>query len=282
MSRSAQTFRRHARISELCPVFDATLHLLHEEGTPLHQVHERPVQVVANPNGSLCPRVDRRVGVILGVGRRSALLPHMEADLQKCPAPPWESLFLELPLGDRTLRPRIRLAQEASDLLTGLAEAGQVVKIVAISHRRAIHGSVVLRHYPAALFDLSGTLLWTHPAAPAYGLIRHGFPAAQKMRALGPLRRRLHPQDLRRRLDDATGLPSWYRFAFERLREEHPTEKVGFADVIHHQAELWVAHGLAKSLEGAMQEAGQDYLRAFEIFFGMGGLRPMPSLLSFA
>lgn len=282
MSRHAPTFRSHARISALCPVFDAKLHLVSEEGTPLHLVHERPLQVVTGPKGNLCPRVDRRIAVIAGVERTTPLLPHMEADLQGLATPPWETLFLEVPVGPTTLPTRIRLAQEASNLLVELAEAGQMVKVVSITHRREIHGAMILRHYPVALFDLAGTLLWAHPAAPSYDLIRRGFPATQKIRTLGPFRERLRSEDLHRRLDDGTGLPAWYRFACDQLRDEYPHASVCFADVIQHQAELWVAKGLKPDMDSAMHEAAQDYLRGFEIWFGMGGLHPVPSLLAFA
>lgn len=282
MSRHAPTFRNHARISSLCPVFDATLRLLSEEGIALHHVHERPLPVVATLSGSLRPRVDRRLAVILGVHRTSPLLPHMELDLQGLVAPPQETLFLEIPVGPRTLRTRTRLAQEASDIFVGLAEAELAVKVVSFSHRREVHGSLVVRHYPVAVFDRAGTLLWKHPAAPAYGLIRGGFPTTQTVRSLGPLRDRLRPEDLHRRLDDGSGLPTWYRFACDRLQDEHPDAIVSFADVIQHQAELWLASGLETNLDRALQEATQDYLRGFEIFFGMGGLHPTPTLLTFA
>ena len=211
MSRHAQSFRQHARISELCPIFDATLSLVSEEGIPLHQVHQRPLQVVVGPDGRLGPLVDRHIAVILGVNRTSELLPHMESDLQILEANPLETLFLELPVGTTTLRTRARLAKEASDIFVEVAEAKRTVKIAAISHRRQICGVLVLRHYPVALFDEYGALLWLHPAGPAYGLIRDRYPQAQKRRTLGPVNLVDSPDGLQRRLDDASGLPALYR-----------------------------------------------------------------------
>ena len=146
MASLSRALRRHARISELCSVFEATLHPLREENVALHFLHERPVQVVVGTRGELLPRTDRGLAVTFKLERNTELLPHMEEDLQLLPYPPFEALYLQIPIGDPVIPARARLLDEAARILLNVAEDGQVVIVVAISHRRKIHDSIVLRH----------------------------------------------------------------------------------------------------------------------------------------
>lgn len=281
MDPLSRAFRRHARISDLCTVFQATLNPLQEEGVSLHFLHERPVQVVVGTRGELLPRTDRGLAVIFKVDRSTELLPHMEEDLRLLPNPPFETLYLHVPIGDPAIPMRVRLLNEASGILLDVAEAGQAVIVVAISHRRKINGSLVLRHFPVALFDCMGSLLWAHPAGHAYGLLREGFPQHQKVRFLGP-KPRIPVTGPPRRLNAATGLPEWYQLAKEEIQALQEGDAPTFELVIGHQAHLWLQRGMAKSEDQALQEAAQDFLSGFEVFFGAGGLVPAPLRLEFS
>lgn len=281
MTRPHGTFRQHCRISDLCPDFQATLHYLEEEGVSLHHPHERPSQVVIDERGNLLPRTDRHVAVILRVSRKTPLLPDMEEQLQGLAIKPIETIFLPMPGGDVVLRPHMLVLQEFSRLAQEIVEAGAPVIVVAVSHRRMIHEMLVIRHYPVALFDLSGSLLWAHPAAHSYGLIRRGFPSHQKIRVLGrrsPLATDKGPQ----RWDPESGLPFWYQEAKDHLLDLDPSAEPSFAEVLEHYADTLQQRYLAKDVEQAMQMATQEYLTGFERWFGSGGLYLSPGLLEFA
>jgi hypothetical protein len=280
MASLPRALRRHARISELCTVFEATLHPLREENVSLHFLHERPVQVVVGNRGELLPRTDRGLAVIFKIDRSTELLPHMEEDLLRLPHRPFETLYLHVPIGDPVIPMRTRLLREAAGILLDVAEDGQTVAIVAISHRRRINGSLVLRHFPVAVFDSTGNLLWAHPAGHAYGLLREGFPGHQKVRLLGP-KPRIPVADPPRRLNAATGLPEWYQLAKEDIQSLQEGDVPSFELVIEHQAHLWLKRGMAKNEDLALQEAAQDFLSGFEVFFGAGGLVPAPLRLEF-
>lgn len=282
MTPPTRTFRTYARISSLCTVFEATLTLLPEEGTPLHYVHERPVPVVIGKRGELLPRTDRNLAVILGVKRISDLLPHMEEDLLFLPTRPFESLYLSVPAGEPVIRERVRMLNEASGIFIPVAETSQLVMLVAVTHRRRINGAIVIRHYPVAVYDQGSNLMWAHPAGHSYGLIREEFPNHQKVRQLGPRCRKGRTPDLLRRLDDATGLPQWYQFAKEQMQELQDGEDPLFQAVIAHQANLWLQRSIAESADQALVEATQDFIRGFEMFFGAGGLDPVPGFLAFS
>jgi len=274
------TFRRDCRISELCPIFDCTLAPVYEEGIPLHFLHERPMLIVVDERGGLRPRTDRHLAVIFEIQRTSELLPHMEKDLALLPTAPFESLYLSLP-GDR---PDLSLAPtvlaEASTILLSLAEAQTPIRVVAVSHRRWVHGSVILRHFLVAVFDASGDLLWVHPAAAPYGLIRPGFPAAQQARMLGRRSPTWRPEA--RRLDPQTGLPGWFRFAADQVRTEALDPDLPFVEVMDHQTDMWVRLTLAEDEEQARIKATRELLAGFELFFGAGGLRPEVGPADFA
>lgn len=281
MAPLSRAFRRHARISDLCTVFEATLHPLQEEGVSLHFLHERPVQVVVGIRGELLPRTDRGLAVIFEVNRTTELLPHMEEDLRLLPNRPFETLYLHVPIGDPVLPMRARLLGEASEILLDVADEGQAVIIVAVSHRRKINEAIVIRHFPVALIDLTGSLLWAHPAGHGYGLIREGFPQHQKVRLLGSKHRRPKLEDPLRRLNDCSGLPEWYQLAKEDIQALQEGEAPTFELVIGHQAHIWLQRGMAKDEDHALQEATQDFLSGFEVFFGAGGLIPVPLRLEF-
>jgi hypothetical protein len=203
----------------------------------------------------------------------------MEESLEGLKPPPFETVMLEIPVDDATRSFRMLLLDELANLLLELMEQGKEMKIVAISHRRLIHGNLILRHHLVALFDQMDTLYWRHPAASEYGLIRRGFPARQRVRRLGAVCRNRAPSDIPRRLDPATGLPAWYLFALERLREQLPHDACNFASVIQFLAEQRLELGLAGDLDQAMRDATQDFFHGFETFFGMGGLQPTPTIL---
>lgn len=282
MARLHMTFRKYCRVSELCAVFDAVLAPNHEEGIARHFVHQLPVQVVLGAKGNLETITDRYFAVVMGLTRDTELEPYMEEDLRLLSYRPAESLYLPLPVGDPVFKARTRLLDEASKLFIDLAEAGTPVKVVAISHRRQINGSIVIRHYPVALFDHAGSLLWAHPAGNAYGLIRYGFPLTQKVRILGPKTRTGKCPEMLRRLDDETGLPAWYQFAREHLQELQTGEEPLYRAVMDHQAYLWVQRSIVETAEQALIEATQQFLIGFETFFGQGGLYPTPGRLDLA
>lgn len=279
MPRSVASLRACARISDLCPVFTATLHPVWE-GFPLHQMHYRPVPVCLGEEGALCLMQDRSLAVVFGVQRVSPLLAHMMQSLKGVDPPPLETLHLELPVEDATMPFRAAVVCEASERLGTLMDREEMLHLVTISHRRSLHGSLVIRHHLVALFDLAGTLLWCHPAAAGYGLLRPGFPEHQKGRALGESGAWMTPGQIPRRLDPATGLPVW----FLRARQQHSDvmfERAGWDIpwILAAQADLWVAQGVVRDREAALREAAQDFIQGFEAWFGMGGLQPAPTLL---
>jgi len=282
MTRTHTTFRDHCRISELCPIFDAVLSTNPEEGIDRHFVHQLPHSIVLDEKGNLEPSTDLHLAVVMGLKRSSNLLPHMEKDLSRLPYRPSESLYLALPVSNSVLRVRTRLLDEASKLFIDLAEAGTPLKIVAISHRRLIHGAIVIRHYPVAIFDHSGSLLWVHPAGHSYGLIRFGFPESQKALTLGPKTRASRTPEMLRRLDDETGLPLWYRDAKEHLKELQDGEEPLYRAVMDFQAQIMAHQSFVENDEQALLSATWQFLAGFETFFGQGGLMPEPGRLDLA
>lgn len=274
MPSPPRTFRNHCKISELCPIFTATLTPLREEGIPLHFVHSRPLPVVVDERGKVLPRTDRQIAVIFGVQRTSELLGRMETELALLPARPFETLYLSFPSDRRDLSLAPKVLTEASKILLSLAEASTPITVVAVSHRRWVHGSVILRHALVAVFNDSEELLWMHPAAAPYGLIRPGFPAAQKARVLGCRRSTWRPEE--RRLDPQTGLPAWFRHAADQLREGALDAELPFTQIMDHQTELWVNLSLAGDEEQARIRATRELMAGFEMFFGPNGLHPEP------
>ncbi len=273
-------FRRNFRISQLCPDFQAIVHCLDEEGMSLHYPHERPCQVILDDRGNLLPRTDRQVAVVFRVSRTTPLLPQMEQDLKGLVNKPVETIFLAMSAGDPVVQSHMILLQEFSRIALALAEAGTPVTVVAVSHRRMIHETLVIRHYPVALCDSTDGLIWVHPAAHGYGLIRPGFPAHQNVRVLGRRNTNSLGQELRR-WDPETGLPIWYRQAKESLLEIGCCEEPGFAEILDHYARSLLQRSLAQDLEPAMRQATREFLTGFERHFGPGGLYLAPGVLEF-
>ena len=282
MVQQPKTFRQQCQISSLCTDFEATLQACSEEGVPRHFVHELPNLVVLNDRGEIQPSIDRQFAVVLRLQRSSDLLPHMEDDLRRLHYRPTESLYLALAAGDPLVRARMRLLSEASACFIEIAETGATVRVVAVSHRREINGAIVLRHYPVALFDEEGHMLWVHPSAHGYGLIRDGFPLRQRVRSLGPRAKTGKLPDLLTHLDHETGLPAWYQYAKEHLINLGISEEPMYRAVLDHQVHLMVQRSVFDDADQALREATQQFLSGFERLFGQGGLHPVPGRLDLA
>lgn len=281
MTPFPKTFVAHAGLSSLCTVFHARLIPCWEEGIARHFAHRLCQQVVLDAQGRLAPDVDVHLAVVFGLERFSPLRDYMEEELRTLKEPPFESLYLDMPLGNLRDSMRPRFMEESSNRLLGLSDAGVPVILAAVSHRRRIGTALVIRHYPVAVFDAEGGLEWVHPAGHAYGLIRSEFPHHQRIRSLGRrLRRTLDPHGLRG-LDEETGLPRWYRFARDQLIANDGIECPSLEEVISFDTAWRLLHSLASDAEQTMREATLSYLRGFESFFGCGGLHPKPGVLEF-
>jgi hypothetical protein len=282
MVQQPKTFRQQCQISSLCTDFEATLQPCSEEGVPRHFVHELPNLVVLDDRGEIQPSIDRQFAVVLRLQRSSELLPHMEDDLRRLQYRPSETLYLVLAAGDPLVRARMRLLNEASTRFIEIAETGATVRVVAVSHRREINGAIVIRHYPVALFDEEGHMLWVHPSAHGYGLIRDGFPLRQRVRSLGPRAKKGKLPDLLTHLDHETGLPAWYQYAKEHLINLGIDEEPMYRAVLDHQVHLMVQRSVFEDADQALREATQQFLSGFESLFGQGGLHPVPGRLDLA
>lgn len=175
---------------------------------------------------------------------------------------------------------RTRMLREASSIFMDLAQEEGRILLVAMSHRRLVNKTLIIRHCPVAVFELQGQPLWLHPAGREYGLISAPFPDGQRQRTLGP-RRALsrRPEDLNQ-MDDATGLPSFYAYAKQYMKaaddgEEDPV----VAAVLDFQAQSLLQMAIIQEAEDALKLATQQFLRGFESFFGMGGLMPKPGMI---
>lgn len=281
MTPFPKTFAAHAGISSLCTVFRARLIPCWEEGIARHFVHRLCHQVVVDEQGRLAPDVDVHLAVVFGLERLSPLRDDMEKELRKLKEPPFESLYLDMPLENSRDPMRPRFLAESSDRLLGLSDSGVPIILAAVSHRRRIGTSLVVRHYPVAVFDTEGAVEWVHPAGYAYGLVRPEFPPHQKVRRLGRRSRRKQDPYGLRGLDEETGLPRWYRFARDQLIEMDGIENPSLDEVISFDAAWRLHHALVSDAEQAMREATLSYLHGFESFFGCGGLHPAPGVLEF-
>ncbi len=281
MTPFPKTFATHAGISRLCTVFRARLMPYYEEGIARHFVHRPCQQVVFDPQGRLAPDVDVHLAVVFGLERLSPLRDDMEEDLRRLNELPFESLLLDMPLGNLRDPMRPRFMAESSDRFLGLSDAGVPIILASVSHRRRIGSSLVIRHYPVAVFDAEGALEWVHPAGHAYGLIRPEFPPHQGIRRLGRRQRHgLDPYGLKG-LDEETGLPRWYRFARDQLIEKDGIAAPTLEEVIGFDTAWRLLHSLASDADQAMREAATSYLHGFESYFGCGGLYPKPGVLDF-
>ncbi len=282
MVQSSEEFRKQWQISSLCTEFKATLQPCIEEGVSRHFVHQLANQVVLDDRGEIQPSIDRQFAVVMRLRRSSNLLPHMEDDLRRLHYRPAETLYLSLAAGDPVVRARMRLMNEASARFIEFAEAGITVRVVAISHRREINGAIVIRHYPVALFAEDERMVWVHPSAHGYGLIRDGFPLRQKVRSLGPRTKRGKIPDLLTHLDQETGLPAWYQYAKEHLIDLGIDEEPMYRAVLDHQVHLMVQRSIFEDADQTLREATQQFMSGFESLFGQGGLNPVPGRLELA
>lgn len=282
MFQTSDSFRRQWQVSSLCTDFLASMQSCLEEGVSRHFVHELAHQVVLDDRGEVQPSTDRQFAVLMRLRRSSELLPHMEDDLRRLNYRPTETLYLSLAAGDPVVRARLRLLNEASARFIDLAEAGEQVRVVAISHRRELNRAIVIRHYPVAVFHEDGHMLWVHPSAHGYGLIRDGFPLRQRVRSLGPRRKKGKIPDLLSHLDHETGLPGWYQYAKEHLIDLGVDEEPMYRAVLDHQVHLMVQRSIFEEADEALREATQQFLTGFESLFGQGGLNPVPGRLELA
>jgi hypothetical protein len=282
MMQSSEAFRQQWQISSLCTEFTATLQPCLEEGVSRHFVHQLAHQVVLDDRGEILPSTDRQFAVVMRLRRTSNLLPHMEDDLRRLQYRAAETLYLSLAAGDPVVRARMRLLNESSARFIEFAEAGSAVRIVAVSHRREINGAIVIRHYAVALFDEDEHMVWVHPSAHGYGLIRDGFPLRQRVRSLGPRRKKGKIPDLLSHLDHETGLPGWFQYAKEHLIDLGIDEEPMYRAVLDHQVHLMVQRSIFEDADQALREATQQFMSGFESLFGQGGLNPVPGRLELA
>lgn len=193
--------------------------------------------------------------------------------------PPYESLYLTLPVSElgKANQRRIRFLQEAENLFLDLAERKDRVFVESISHRRLVHGRVVVRHQPVAIFNSSGKLLWLHPEALRFGLIDAEFPRSQKCRQLDRPAIHIRNQPEFKALDEE-GLPVWYYEARQRLHEAGKDDLMAEA-LIGLQAQSLLQVSIEQEVEDQLRSVAQEFLTDFETYFGMGGLMPMPGIL---
>lgn len=273
--------RKEYRVSSLCEIMVANLLPCEEEGVSRHFLHQLPTPLIWDQRGLLAENSPRRVAVVLGLVRHTELAALLSSGCAQEPTPPYESLFLELPVGDPVIQPRPQLMEEASQIFVQLADEGRKVILVAFPHRRLIGRSLVIRHHPAALFDLDRKPLWVHPAANSYGLLNCLFPSHQRVRTLGPKHQCPEVPEDRRGMDDETGLPVWFKFARENLYRDPNEDEPLFQAIVDYQAQCLLQLSVAQDVEEALRESTMQFLRGFETYFGMGGLRPRPGDLGF-
>jgi hypothetical protein len=222
------------------------------------------------------------MAVIFHLIRHTVLLPLLKDFTGKVHPPPAESLYLAMPVGSPLLPQRTRILQEASGLFMDLAQDETRIVLVAISHRRLINRTLVIRHAPVALFTLESAPIWIHPAGPNYGLIKSTFPQGQRQRILGPRKTLGRDPERFTQMDDATGLPAMFAYAKECLKasqEADDKEEPVFAAVLDFQAQSLIRRSITADVESALKLATQQFMTGFESFFGMGGLLPQPGNL---
>lgn len=279
MSVTPQALRNHFAISQLCQVFEAVLQFSLEEGFPRHQLHYLASPIVLEEGGRRIVLPDPQLGCIYEVSRLGPLNIPEEDRILFARRPPFESLLLAMTISDGTklITQRTRFLQESERLFLDLAERGDHIFVVGVSHRRLIHGRIVVRHQPAALFDLLGKRLWLHPAGPRFGLIKANFSRSQKHRLLDPAGPRLRDRSEFLELDQ-NGMPTWVEEARQALREEGEEDPVTDA-FLESQGRSMLQVSIEEEAMERMQIIAQDFLADFERFFGMGGLLPVPGIL---
>jgi len=277
-----EALRGSFKISQLCQVFEATLHLCMEEGFPRHQLHYFPSPVILEDCGRKLILPEPQLGCIFGLTRFSPLNIPNEDRVAFAHRPPFETLFLAMPVseGKRIISQRTRFLQESENQFLDLQESRERIFIVAASHRRLIHGRIMVRHQPAALFGSDGKILWLHPAAPRFGLLQVGFPRSQQQRHLDSPNARAQEHTQFQTHDEA-GLPAWYGEVRQNMREDGEDDPMTDA-LLGLQARSLLQVSIEKEAEERMRAIAQEFLFDFETFFGMGGLMPVPGILDFA
>jgi hypothetical protein len=274
--------QRAFNVSTLCQFMEVTLQPCWEEGFPRHHVHRLPTPVVVESKGQVGTDHEPQMAVVLHLVRHTVLLPMLKDFRGMMELPPPESLYLAMPVGMPLLPHRTRVLQEASGIFMDLAEDETTIALVAISHRRLINKTMVIRHAPVALFSLEGKAIWIHPAGPNYGLIKPSFPEGQRQRLLGPRRALRHDLERFNEMDDATGLPAMYAYAKQCLKaaqEDCEDEDPVYAAVLDFQSQSLIRKSISTDAEEALKMATHQFLVGFESFFGMGGLMPRPGVL---
>jgi hypothetical protein len=279
MSITPEALRGQFKISQLGQVFEATLHLCMEEGFPRHQLHYLPSPLIPDDRQQMLVLPDAQVACIFGLTRFSSLNIPTADQAAFTRKPPYESLYLTLPVSElgKANQRRIRFLQEAENLFLDLAERKDRVFVESISHRRLVHGRVVVRHQPVALFNPSGKVIWLHPEALRFGLIDAEFPRSQKCRQLGRPAIHIRNQPEFKALDEE-GLPVWYYEARQSLHEAGKDDLMAEA-LIGLQAQSLLQVSIEQEAEDQLRTVAQEFLTDFETYFGMGGLMPMPGIL---
>ena len=279
MQSEFSEFSKKYRISGICQTMLATIHPCWEEGFPRHDVHRLPYPVVVEAKGQLGAELKPQMAVVMEVTRHT-VLPLLRDTPGISHLSPPESMYLAMDVGSPLLPQRTRLLREASSLFMDIAQEAHKIVFVAISHRRLVNRTLIIRHCPVALFEVHGQPLWLHPAAQEYGLIRAPFPEGQRQRILGPRKALLRRPEHLNQMDDATGLPAFYAYAKQCLKavEEGEEEPVVGA-VLDYLAQSLLQMAIVQEADEALILSTQQFLRGFESFFGMGGLMPRPGVL---
>jgi len=274
-----EIIRKQFRISKLCQVFQGVLGPCTEEGFVRHRLHTLPSVAIVDNHGRDLIVPYPQLACILGLTRQSPLdIPRQ--DLRAFSRqPPFEALYLAMGVGEspKVIPQRTRLLQEAEQFFLDLMEQNIPIFVVAISHRRLIHGRIVVRHQPACILDLDGRTLWLHPAALIFGLIEVAFPRSQRQRQLGPVFcRERDPMALARQDDD--GIPQWHHQAREAVNRSALDDPLAdaFMDL---EAKTILQCAVEAEAEERLLFAAQEFLAGFESYFGMGGLFPEPGTL---
>lgn len=278
MLPSLDSLREELALSSLCHLFEAVLHPCLEEGFPRHQLHPFPSPIVVESGGRRLVMPEARLGCLFHLTRHSplSLCEEEQAWLRRHPVV--ETLLLVMPVaeGARMVSHRTCGLQEAERLLLDLMEARERVLIASVSHRRRVHGQIVVRHQPVALLDPTGVVHWLHPAAPRFGLIRAPFPTSQDHRRLDAWEEA--PTDWAKlQVVEEAKLPRWYHEAREALKAQGESDPVFDAMLDLQRSAL--AHAAGRAAVEKLRATAQEFLSDFERWFGEGGLLPRPGVL---
>lgn len=282
MPTHLEALRSRLAISQLCQVFEATLHSCIEEGFPRHQLHYMPSPIIIEEAGRKVILPEPQVACLYGLTRHSPLKIPAEDEAAFARRPPFESLLLTMPvsIGPLVLPQRTRVLREAEGLMLDLMEQKERSILVTVSHRRLVHGRLLVRHQPAALCSREGKVIWLHPAAQRFGLLQAPFPRSQRQRNIDTPEQYAREQAELSHLDEE-GLPAWYfeaRQAIIPAGEEDPIAEA----LLGIQVRSLIEVNNEKEAKQRLLAASQTFLSEFEALFGMGGLLPQPGLLDLA